>query len=245
MMSTDQITLYTNRGSPFSHFVEIALHESGLPFTRYEVDLLSKPSWFATEINHLGKVPAFTYGGPSTTPEKPAKESVKLAESVALLEFINELAPEAKLLPSNPVERARVRFCLMFVVTKLQPVVFLAMAQRGSLAEVVQVVRDLQHFLPDGESSRNKQFIGGDDFSLADAAAAAIVVRLNLFLGNDLGSYPVGEGLKVHKELQVSAEFSKYRAYLKAILGRKSVNETFPEVMASQPLGVHVHVLMQ
>ncbi|KAJ8507353.1 hypothetical protein ONZ45_g10283 [Pleurotus djamor] len=234
-MSNEQITLYATQGSPFGHFVEIALREANLPYNRYEIDLQNKPTWFS-EINHLGKVPAITYGGPLTAPDKPSKESHKLAESIALLEFFNDIAPEARLLPANPVHRARVRFAMQFVMTRFQPALFAALVKKGSLADVVQAVRELQPFLPGVEGK--DRFIGGEWFSLADATVAAFLVRLNLFFKHDLGSFPVGEGAKTYEELQTSEEFAKYRAYLRTLLDRSSVKATFSEEYHLSVVGI-------
>ncbi|KAG6805318.1 hypothetical protein H0H93_005077, partial [Arthromyces matolae] len=71
---------------------EIALAESGLEFTRFEIDLQNKPEWYATRVNPASKVPAIAYGGPAVAPDDPSPESTKLAESLVLLEFIADLS---------------------------------------------------------------------------------------------------------------------------------------------------------
>ena len=74
----------------------IALEESGLPFEAHAVDL-KDPAKAAEykKINPRGTVPAITVDG------------VMLSESVAILNYIAELAPEAGLIPTTPMERAQ------------------------------------------------------------------------------------------------------------------------------------------
>ncbi|KAJ8480951.1 hypothetical protein ONZ45_g15471 [Pleurotus djamor] len=225
-MTNQQITLYTNKGSPYGQYVEIALLEAKLPFTRVEVDLNPKPSWLAS-LNHLDKIPVLTYGGPSTSPDQPSKESNKFGESVALIELINDLVPEAQLLGRDPVERAQARFFIQFLVTAFSQSVYGFILRKGPVDEVFKAFRQLQGFLPD-EKDEGK-FILGDKFSLGDAVAAGFILRANTYFGNDLGTYPEGEGRKVFGWLQNDAEFAKYRAYVRTLKKRSTVVETYPE----------------
>ncbi|KAJ8507273.1 hypothetical protein ONZ45_g10338 [Pleurotus djamor] len=233
-MTANQITLYTNKASPFGHYVEIALLEAKLPFTRYEIDVKNKPEWFPS-LNHIGKIPVITYGGPPTPPDKPSSESHKLAESVALLEFINELAPEAQLLGKDVIERAKARFCIQFMVTSFAKTMFDALLRKGAMSDVLKVLKQLQDFLPSEKDEGS--FVLGEKFSLADAVIAAFVLRANNFFGNDFGSYPEGEGLKLYEELQTSPEFARYRAYIKTLKTRSSVVDTYPEEYHIQVVG--------
>jgi len=59
---------------------------------------------------HDAQVPAIAYGGPKVDPTNPSPESVKIAESLILLEFIADLFPSANLFTNHPVERAQIRF---------------------------------------------------------------------------------------------------------------------------------------
>ncbi|KAJ8521788.1 hypothetical protein ONZ45_g1562 [Pleurotus djamor] len=219
--------------SPFGHFVEVALREANLQYTRYEIDLKNdKPSWIF-DINHIGKVPTITYGGPPVPPEQPSPESFKLAESIAILEFINEIAPDAKLLPATPKERAKTRSCMQFVMTRVQPIFYQALMRQGSMRDIIQVLKELQYFLPEvpaeGEET-TKKFVGGESFSLGDAVVSAWVVRMNFFLGNDIGSWPEGEGVKLQEEILSSEELVKFQSYRKTLLSRPAVTETFSQV---------------
>nr|VWP01357.1 Calcium dependent mitochondrial carrier protein [Ganoderma boninense] len=105
-----QITFYTAAYSPYSHRVQIALDEAGAQYKTHEFGKSkgSKPEWYYT-INPLGKIPSITYGGPDVPSDQPSAESEKLSESIALLEFIADIYPEANLLPDDAVLRAKAR----------------------------------------------------------------------------------------------------------------------------------------
>ncbi|KAJ8522313.1 hypothetical protein ONZ45_g1077 [Pleurotus djamor] len=249
-MDAPQLTLYTNKGSPFGHYVEIALRESRIPYTRYEVDLYAKPTWFKA-ISPLEKVPAITYG--TLTPaDQPPTESYKLAESMAIVEFINDIASEGdKLLPVGALERGKARFYINVVMTTIQPVFLDCMLRKGAPERIVREIEAFQRFLPDveaadeeaaGEGTRlsgsgNGKFLMGDKFTLADAITAAWFLRIDVFLSHDMGSFPQGEGVKAHTELQTSPKFAKYRTYLGAVMKRESVSETFDKAFHLEKLG--------
>ena len=74
-------------------------------------------------LTHLvqNQVPALVYGSPKSDPENPSAESAKITESLVILEFIADLYPDSGLLPKDPVERARVRFFIDALSTKVFP----------------------------------------------------------------------------------------------------------------------------
>ncbi|KAJ8515111.1 hypothetical protein ONZ45_g7431 [Pleurotus djamor] len=245
-MDAPQLTLYTNKGSPFGHYVEIALRESHIPYTRYEVDLYAKPPWFKT-INPLEKVPAITYG-PRTPADQPPTESYKLAESMAIVEFINDIASESdKILPGGAVERGKARFYINVVMTTIQPVFLDCMLRKGAPERILREIEAFQRFLPDVEVADDEEeekvvdgsgkFLMGDKFTLADAITAAWLIRIDAFLSHDMGSFHKGEGVKAHTELKTSPKFAKYRAYLGAVMKRESVSETFDKAFHLEKLG--------
>ncbi|KAJ8508581.1 hypothetical protein ONZ45_g9160 [Pleurotus djamor] len=226
-MANKQITLYTNKGSPYGQYVEIALLEANLTFTRFEVSFNPKPSWLLS-LTHLGKVPVITYGGQPTAPDEPSMESLKLSESIAIIEFVNEIAPKAQLMGRDLVERAQVRCCIQFMLTSFAKAMYSCVVYKGPAGAVVKAFRQMQGFLPDEKDEGS--FILGERFSLADAVIAAFVLRANTFFGNDLGSYPKGEGLKLFNRLQNEPEFGKYRAYVRTLKKRSTVVGTYSEV---------------
>ncbi|TFY53118.1 hypothetical protein EVG20_g10258 [Dentipellis fragilis] len=219
-----EITLYTAKVCPFAQRVEIAFEEAGVKPTKYQIDLQNKPDWYAPKVNPASKVPALAYGGPKVTPENPSPESTKLAESLVLLEFVADLYPNATLHPKDPVALARARFFIDQVSTKVLPP-FFAFSMRGEAPDaLLKALKELQALLPPGGG-----FAVGPEFSIADAAFAPFLGRLELNLRHDLGLYPVGEGLKVHKQVFEGAEFARLQQYFKDIVARPSFKTTFDE----------------
>ncbi|ELU43933.1 Glutaredoxin domain-containing protein [Rhizoctonia solani AG-1 IA] len=109
----ETLTLYSSEICPFAQRTVIALQEAKADYTLYEIDLANKPDWYAPKVNPASKgvstIPAIAYGGPKVDPANPSPESIKLAESLVLLEFIADLYPNSGLLSTNPVERAQAR----------------------------------------------------------------------------------------------------------------------------------------
>ncbi|KAB5592569.1 hypothetical protein CTheo_3964 [Ceratobasidium theobromae] len=202
----------------------IALEEAGAQYINYEIDLSNKPEWYITKVNPASKVPAIAYGGPLTDPDKPSDQSVKLAESAVLLEFIADLYPQAGLMPPTPVERAQVRFFVEFIGCKLLPA-FFAFVFKGTVGDPLKnVLEVIQQRLP-----RNNTFFGGDKPNIADIAVAPFLARIQLQLQHDLGAFPEGEGLKLYQELQ-GEPFHVLKEYMNALMARESFKKTFDEV---------------
>ncbi|EJD05530.1 uncharacterized protein FOMMEDRAFT_138958 [Fomitiporia mediterranea MF3/22] len=215
----EQITLYAAKICPYAQRVEIALIEAGAEFTRHEIDLMNKPSWFSRQVNSAGKVPALSYGGPKVPADQSSPESAKLAESLVLLEFVADLFPESKLLPKDPVLRARARFFIDAVNTKLAPG-WMSFLMKGDSADAfLSATEAIQALLPD-----DKKFAVSDDFTNADAAVGPFLARVFVATKNDFGT--PGEGKKVFEALN-SPRFSKLTNYYKRIEARESFKSTF------------------
>ena len=93
------LAFYHGHGSPYSWRVWLALEHLGLP---YELRVLSfnakdqlKPEFVAVNPRH--QVPAIVHDG------------YALWESLAILEYLDEIAPARGLYPGTPAERARIR----------------------------------------------------------------------------------------------------------------------------------------
>jgi len=223
-MSKEQFVLYTAKICPFSQRTRMALEEAGAQYINYEIDLNHKPEWYITKVNPASKVPALAYGGPPTDPDKPSDESVKLAESAVLVEFIADLYPEAGLLPTSPIERAQARFFVDFVGCRLLPAFFGFVFKGDVGAPLTSALEVIQQRLP-----RNSTFFGGDKPNVADIAVAPFLARIQLQLKHDLGAFPVGEGLKLYDVLFKDERFHLLKNYIHALMDRESFKKTFDE----------------
>ncbi|TFK39317.1 hypothetical protein BDQ12DRAFT_650393 [Crucibulum laeve] len=217
---TEQITLYTAKICPWAHRVELALQESKLDYSRFEIDLTNKPEWYAPKVNPASKVPAIAYGGPKVSPDAPVPESQKLAESYVLLEFIADLAPG--LLPSDPVLRAKARFFIETATSKFTPG-FAGSVLRGESPEpILTAIEAIQALLP------AEGFAIGE-WSIADAALTPFFARAEVALKHDAGAFDEGEGKKVYETLQSDPKYERFRKYFKALKERDSFKQTFDE----------------
>ncbi|KAL0579599.1 hypothetical protein V5O48_002371 [Marasmius crinis-equi] len=219
-----QITLYTAKICPYAQRVEIALYEAKVEYTRYEIDLQNKPVWFQPKVNPASKVPAIAYGGPTVPPDQPSDESVKLAESHILVEFIADLFPNSGILPSDPVERAKARFFIDTFTTKLAPA-YVGFFLRGEPFEgVLKGFEALQALLPPEDKGK---YAIGNQFSIADIAVAPFAARLETALPNDLGLIGPGEGKRLWDVFQKDARFERFRRYARALFERESFKQTY------------------
>ncbi|KAG6916933.1 hypothetical protein DXG01_004620 [Tephrocybe rancida] len=219
-----QLTLYTAKRTQ----TELALEESKLQYTRFEIDLQNKPEWYAPQVNPASKVPAIAYGGPVVSPDQPSPESEKLAESLVLLEFIADIS--GKLLPSDAVLRAKTRFFIDAVSNNVQSA-FGAVIVRGEPAEkLLTAIEKVQSLLP------AEGFAVGPEFTIADAALVPFLARIEVALGNDFGAFEEGTGPKTLEVLDTDAKFARYRKYFSDIKARESYQKTFdpkPQFRAS------------
>ncbi|KAJ1309967.1 hypothetical protein OPQ81_006725 [Rhizoctonia solani] len=224
---TETLTLYSSEVCPFAQRTVIALQEAKADYTKYEIDLSNKPEWYAPKINPASKVPAIAYGGPKVDPANPSPESVKLAESLVLLEFIADLYPNSGLLSTNPVERAQARFIIDVFSTKVLPA-NLALVWKGESPEPLY---DALLAFQDQLKLHAKPFLGGDKINIADAAVAPFLIRLEAHLKKDVGGFVVrGDGSNIYNELFKSERFENFSKYVHALLGRETIKKSFPEV---------------
>ncbi|EGN94108.1 hypothetical protein SERLA73DRAFT_188693, partial [Serpula lacrymans var. lacrymans S7.3] len=220
-----QITLYTAKVCPYAQRVELALAEAKADFKSYQIDLQNKPEWYAPQVNPASKVPAIAYGGPNVSPDTPSPDSIKIAESLVLLEFIADLYPSAHLLPTDPVARAQTRFFIDAVSTKFAPA-YVGFVVRGESYEtVLKAFEAIQSLLPNEESPK---FAVAGQYTIADAAIAPFAARLRLSVENEIGVFAPGEGAKLIKELK-TPKYARFFNYVESLFQRDSFKATFDE----------------
>ena len=170
------------------------------------------------------QVPAIAYGGPDVPPDQPSPESVKIAESLVLVEFVADLFPSSGILPADPVKRAQARFFIEGVSSKLVPAWYGVQVRNAPVEDLYAALEYLQSLLP-AESG----FVVGQ-FSLADIAIATFLARMRITFLNDLGAYPEGEGPKIYAEITGSGRFARLAKYQEDLFARESFKATFDEV---------------
>ncbi|KAI0765392.1 hypothetical protein C8Q74DRAFT_1371201 [Fomes fomentarius] len=223
----ESITLYAAKVCPYAHRAEIALAEAKAPFTRFEIDLQNKPEWYGPKINLAGKVPAIAYGGPKVSPDQPSTESIKIAESLVLVEFVGDLFPESGILPKDAVKRAQARFFVEGVSSKLVPAWYGYQMRNAPVEDFYKAVEYLQGLLPE-------QGFAVGEYSLADIAVTPFLARGRLALVNELGAFPVGEGKKVWETITTTGKFARFGKYIDDLFSRESFKATFDEAYVTE-----------
>lgn len=161
----------------------MVLHEKGVDFETYEVDLSNKSQEFL-EASPTGKVPVVVVDGES------------LYESNVVNQYLDEVIPKPGLLPEDPVERAHARIWMSFADERFFPAVFVAGVgrERDFSEERIAEARDrLNGALADLEKRLSgREYLAGE-FSLADVAYAGNFARLHELIEKgetSLADYP-------------------------------------------------------
>jgi glutathione S-transferase len=178
------ITLYSDRFwiSPFVFSCYITLREKGVPFEVAEVALDRKETQRPEYVAHslTAKVPALVDDG------------FWLAESLAIVEYLEERFPSPRVLPADVRERARARQVLSFLRTDLDVLrderptttMFYARAE-APLTAAGQAAAD--RLLATAERLLDGRTSLFSAWSIADAELAFMLQRLGLN-GHDLGA---------------------------------------------------------
>ncbi|XP_021278738.1 glutathione S-transferase U7-like [Herrania umbratica] len=162
MADEDEVKLFGMWASPYSRRVELALKLKGIPFQYVEEDLSSK-SCLLLKYNPVHqKIPVLVHNG------KP------IAESLVIMEYIDETWTNNPILPQDPYDRAMARFWAKFIDEKL-----LMTARKVSFAsgkEKEQVIDEITEQLKLLESElQGKEYFSGPSIGYLDIVASVLV----------------------------------------------------------------------
>lgn len=184
--------LYTYFRSSAAYRVRIALGLKGLPYEAVPVHLLKNGGEQLGEsyrgINPAALVPALQDDGATIT------------QSMAIIEYLEEVYPQTPLLPAAPADRARVRALAQTIACDTHPLSNLRVLKylTGTLGISDEAKTEWMHqwmklglasfeaLLDDGKAGR---FCHGDTPSLADCVLLPQVFNAQRF-GVDLAPYP-------------------------------------------------------
>jgi len=160
--------LYNTQRCPYARRTRVVLHEKGLDFETYEVDLSNKSEEFLN-ASPTGKVPVVVVEGDS------------IYESNVVNQYLDEVTDGPRLMPEDPKRRAHARIWMAFADTDFFPAVFVASVgrERGfseeRISEAWEKLKTALGKLEDRLEGRD--YLAGE-FSLADIAHAGNFVRV-------------------------------------------------------------------
>ena len=197
------VELFSSNLCPFSHRVRLALTEKGIDFWYTEIDLADKPEWFLV-ISPLGEVPVIRH------------EDHFVADSTAILEYLEDVYPTPCLRPTDPAKRATARFWIEYADERLAPAIDrciraeLAEEQTASAAEL----RDLLVFIEREGLARcgRGPYWMGTELSIVDLVFYPFFERL--------------PAIQQHRPVSLPLMSIRLRYWLDAMRGRESVKAT-------------------
>ncbi|KAH8484890.1 hypothetical protein H0E87_026597 [Populus deltoides] len=151
-----EVKLHGFWSSPFSCRVIWALKLKCVEYEYIEEDLLNKSELLLKYNPIYKKIPVLVHDG------KP------IAESLVILEYIEETWPENPLLPRDPYDRAMARFWIQYGATKCGDAIgALYVASEEEKEKAAKEILEALKILED-QALRDKKFFGGDNINLVD-----------------------------------------------------------------------------
>jgi len=170
--------------------VRIALNLKGLPYEQQSVHLTRNGGWQWSEefrtINPQKRVPALALD-----------DGQVLLQSLAIIEYLDEVQPQPPLLPGDPVERAQVRAVSQIMACDIHPVNNLAVLNylKGPLKHDQAAVDEwYRHWVTQGFEAiealiRPGPYAFGANATMADLCLVPQVFNARRFK-IDMGKYP-------------------------------------------------------
>lgn len=199
-----EMILYASPVSTASQRVHIALAIKGLEFQLQPVDINAAPDADYLAINPQGLVPTLRDG------------HRLYGQSLSIIEYLDDVYPEPRLLPVDDRDRARVRALAMVITSDVHPLNTLRVTDYlarhlGADDSAIEVWK--QHWIGTGLTAFEAMLAGhpstgtfcqGDSLSMADICLVP-QVHLALGLGVDLSAWP--EVRRVYEQCMLLGEF--------------------------------------
>ncbi|KAG9450760.1 hypothetical protein H6P81_010725 [Aristolochia fimbriata] len=159
MAAGEAVKLFGMWASPYALRVRWALHLKGIEYYEYEEEDLRNKSPLLLQYNPVYKqIPVLVHGG------KP------IAQSLVIIEYIDETWKNNPLLPEDPYDRAIARFWAKFAEEKCIPAIFSVFSTVGEDQD--KAIKEARECLKVFEGGLNgKKFFGGDSLGFTDIVA--------------------------------------------------------------------------
>lgn len=204
-MSSTKPVLYSYFRSSASYRVRIALAWKDIEFDYKPVNLIAEGggdqySAQYKSINPMAQVPALVVGEHCLT------------QSLAILEYLEEAYPDApRLLPSDPILRAKSRAISEAIVSGIQPLQNLSVLRKYGDGDLAKAKPWAVFWMEKGFAALEQmlqlsagKYCVGDQVSFADCCLVPQVANLTRF-GIDIKRYPVAQ--RVYENLIILEAF--------------------------------------
>jgi glutathione S-transferase len=155
---------------PFCVRTRLVLAAKSVEHESVQVDLSDKPAWLR-ELNPRNRVPVLEDDGHV------------LYESEALGEYLDEVFPEPRMMPADPVGRAGVRALMRRFEDLSAPYYAARRGEEGAVDELHAQLRWIEQLLTD------HRYLAGDEYTLAEPAYWPWIVRVER-VGGSLEDFP-------------------------------------------------------
>ncbi|GMT37630.1 hypothetical protein PFISCL1PPCAC_28927, partial [Pristionchus fissidentatus] len=153
------------------------------------------------KLNPSERVPVLVHNGHS------------ICESLAIIEYIDEIFPGVALLPKDPVKRATARALALHIASGIQPLQNLKVMQKLNAEEAGKGQKWSEYWLTAGLKELEKmvektagRLMVGDDVTVADICLPSILYNARR-MGTDVAAFPTL--LRIEKELEKIDAFEK------------------------------------
>jgi glutathione S-transferase len=154
------LTLYDAARCPYCARARIVLAEKGIEYDPVPIDLDDRPDWIY-EKNPTGRVPVLEGDGGFVLPE-----------SAVIMEYLEELEPEPRLLPEGQDERALARVTIFRFEKEFAGPYYAARRDPAARPGLEAALLELEQTLT------AREFLGGASFGLADIAYLPWIIRI-------------------------------------------------------------------
>lgn len=168
-----EFTLISHRLCPYVQRAVIALTEKGVPFSRIDVDLATKPDWFKA-LSPLGKVPMLRVS-------QDGSDHV-IFESAVILEYLEDTQPDP-LHPADALDRAQHRAWIEFASAILAGIARLYSATTEPAFQLEQdgLAQAFRRVEEELQRRAAVPFFEGPRFTLVDAAFGPVFRYFDAF----------------------------------------------------------------